>query len=289
MSKEMVVSASSQDTKIAILEDGQVVEVYFEREQEYSLAGSIYKGRVTRILPGMQSAFVNIGLERDAFLYVSDFLEQVEEYDPVATTREERESLRRPARRMEFEEAAPATTAAPMSPPAEAPRPAETEPASRPPARQPEVAAEFAPARPEDPGNRENAGGHREQPRRFSRRSRRHRGRHHGLPESKYARSGAPPAEELPAAEPAGPQPARIILPGESLAKYRALGGPPEMSATQLALRHMSSLNSKRSLRNQAGRCSRPPRLAVRRNPKARSRRIFYLPRRPSKRSAKRR
>ena len=46
-------------------------EVYYERENEYTLAGSIYKGRVTRVLPGMQSAFVNIGLERDAFLYVS--------------------------------------------------------------------------------------------------------------------------------------------------------------------------------------------------------------------------
>src|SRR5687767_7650275 len=86
MTKELVVSASSYDTKIAIQEDGQVVEVYFEREKEYSLAGSIYKGRVTRILPGMQSAFVNIGLERDAFLYVSDFLEQVEEYERVGTT-----------------------------------------------------------------------------------------------------------------------------------------------------------------------------------------------------------
>ena len=235
MSKEMVVSASSQDTKIAILEDGQVVEVYFEREQEYSLAGSIYKGRVTRILPGMQSAFVNIGLERDAFLYVSDFLEQVEEYDSVATTREERESLRRPARRMETEEAPPATAAAPMSAPAEVPRPAETEPAPRPPARQPEVAAESAPGRPEHPEHRDNAGGHREQPRRFSRRSRRHRGRHHDLPESKYARSGAPPAEEPPAAEPAGPLPSPIILPGESLAKYRALGGSPEMPAAQPA------------------------------------------------------
>src|SRR5207244_7603844 len=56
------------------VEEDQLTEVYFERENEYTLAGSIYKGRVTRVLPGMQSAFVNIGLERDAFLYVSDFL-----------------------------------------------------------------------------------------------------------------------------------------------------------------------------------------------------------------------
>jgi len=64
-----------------ITEDDQLAEIYLERENEYTLAGSIYKGRVTRVLPGMQSAFVDIGLERDAFLYVSDFmdLEQTDE------------------------------------------------------------------------------------------------------------------------------------------------------------------------------------------------------------------
>ena len=54
-----------------MVEDDQLAEVYLERENEYTLAGSVYKGRVTRVLPGMQSAFVDIGLERDAFLYVS--------------------------------------------------------------------------------------------------------------------------------------------------------------------------------------------------------------------------
>ena len=68
MAKEMVVSANPHETRVAILEDGVVAEVFYERDRSYSLAGSIYKGRVTRILPGMQSAFVNIGLERDAFL-----------------------------------------------------------------------------------------------------------------------------------------------------------------------------------------------------------------------------
>ena len=72
MSKELAISASRHETRVAIVEDDQVVEVYYQREQEYSLAGSIHKGRVTRVLPGMQSAFVDIGLERDAFLYVSD-------------------------------------------------------------------------------------------------------------------------------------------------------------------------------------------------------------------------
>jgi ribonuclease G len=60
---------------VGIVEDDQLAEIYLELENEYTLAGSIYKGRVTRVLPGMQSAFVDIGLERDAFLYVSDFMD----------------------------------------------------------------------------------------------------------------------------------------------------------------------------------------------------------------------
>src|SRR6184192_1823064 len=76
MSKELVVSSNRHEIKVAVLEDDQLVEIYFQREQEYSLAGSIHKGRVTRVLPGMQSAFVDIGLDRDAFLYVSDFFDE---------------------------------------------------------------------------------------------------------------------------------------------------------------------------------------------------------------------
>src|SRR5258708_2955649 len=84
MSKELFVSSTPHETKVAIVEEDQLAEVYFERENEYTLAGSIYKGRVTRVLPGMQSAFVNVGLERDAFLYVSDFLlEEDEESDSL--------------------------------------------------------------------------------------------------------------------------------------------------------------------------------------------------------------
>jgi ribonuclease G len=79
MSKELFVSSTPHETKVAIVEEDQLSEIYYERENEYTLAGSIYKGRVTRVLPGMQSAFVNIGLERDAFLYVSDFLLEDEE------------------------------------------------------------------------------------------------------------------------------------------------------------------------------------------------------------------
>ncbi len=75
MNKELYVSSTPHETRVALTEDDQLAEIFFERENEYTLAGSIYKGRVTRVLPGMQSAFVDIGLERDAFLYVSDFLE----------------------------------------------------------------------------------------------------------------------------------------------------------------------------------------------------------------------
>ena len=81
MNKELYVSSTPHETKVALVEDDQLAEVFFERENEYTLAGSIYKGRVTRVLPGMQSAFVDIGLERDAFLYVSDFLELGDEED----------------------------------------------------------------------------------------------------------------------------------------------------------------------------------------------------------------
>src|SRR3954452_23998249 len=90
MSKELVISSNRHETRVAIIEDDQVVELYHQRENEYSLAGSIHKGRVTRVLPGMQSAFVDIGLDRDAFLYVSDFFEDNEEYDKIVTSVEEK-------------------------------------------------------------------------------------------------------------------------------------------------------------------------------------------------------
>src|SRR3979490_2638067 len=82
MSKELVISAASHERRVAILEEGQLVEIYIEREKEFAPVGSIYKGKVTRVLPGMQSAFVDIGLDGDAFLYVSDVLENFENYDP---------------------------------------------------------------------------------------------------------------------------------------------------------------------------------------------------------------
>ena len=86
MNKDLIISSDRHETKVAIVEDEQLVEIFFQRANEYSLVGSIHKGRVTRVLPGMQSAFVDVGLERDAFLYVSDFFEDSDEYEPIAET-----------------------------------------------------------------------------------------------------------------------------------------------------------------------------------------------------------
>ena len=95
MSKELVIAANRHEIKVGILEDDQLVEVFFQRANEYSLAGSIHKGRVTRVLPGMQSAFVDLGLERDTFLYVSDFSDETEEdFDRVSVNREPRDGDR---------------------------------------------------------------------------------------------------------------------------------------------------------------------------------------------------
>lgn len=84
MSKEMIISVNGREKKIAILDNGKVTEFYIERgEDNTGIAGNIYKGRVQRVLPGMQSAFVEIGLERDAFLYVSDFFDEEEEIERI--------------------------------------------------------------------------------------------------------------------------------------------------------------------------------------------------------------
>jgi ribonuclease G len=86
MHKELIIATTSQESKLAILEDDELVEYYIERRRSQGIVGNIYKGRVTKVLPGMQSAFVDIGLERDAFLYVSDFLEDTDEYEKIVAT-----------------------------------------------------------------------------------------------------------------------------------------------------------------------------------------------------------
>ncbi|MCL5746569.1 MAG: Rne/Rng family ribonuclease [Acidobacteria bacterium] len=204
MGKELVISSTRHETKVAMLEDDQLVEVFFQRANEYSLAGSIHKGRVTRVLPGMQSAFVDLGLDRDAFLYVSDFFEEHEEYDRMGPSPEERPSRER-------ERAQPA--------PAEAPAPQAAQPVSE--------AVTSAPAD-------EAARGAEYDRDQRGRRSRRRRARGRGFPDSKYAQQAggtglrwlrteeAAPAsgEAVSSAEQEPPSEDFQMLPGESLAKY---------------------------------------------------------------------
>ena len=88
MSRELIVSVNGREKKIAIVENDRVTEFYIERgEQNQGIVGNLYKGRVMRVLPGMQSAFVDIGLERDAFLYVSDFFDEEAELAEETPTR----------------------------------------------------------------------------------------------------------------------------------------------------------------------------------------------------------
>ncbi len=96
MSKELIVSLNGREKKIAIIEDDVVTEFYVERgDENQGIVGNIYKGKVMKVLPGMQSAFVDIGLERDAFLYVSDF---IDDEDFEGAFQDERKEDKRPAR-----------------------------------------------------------------------------------------------------------------------------------------------------------------------------------------------
>src|SRR5262245_12356193 len=81
MNKEMIVSSNGHETMVAILEDDLVAEVFVERERQRGVVGNVYKGRVSKVLPGMQSSFIDLGLERDGFLYVADVIDTVEEFD----------------------------------------------------------------------------------------------------------------------------------------------------------------------------------------------------------------
>jgi ribonuclease G len=92
MSKEMIISSNGHQTIVAILEDDLVTEVFVERERQRGVIGNIYKGRVSKVLPGMQSAFVDIGLERDGFLYVSDVVDALEEFERLDSGDDEEET-----------------------------------------------------------------------------------------------------------------------------------------------------------------------------------------------------
>jgi ribonuclease G len=92
VNKEMIVTSNGHQTMVAILEDDQVVEVSVERERQRGVVGNIYKGRVSKVLPGMQSAFVDIGLERDGFLYVSDVVDTMDTFERMEGGEDEEEA-----------------------------------------------------------------------------------------------------------------------------------------------------------------------------------------------------
>ena len=89
MQKEMIISAGGHETMVAILEEDLVTEIFVERERHRGVVGNLYKGRVSKVLPGMQCAFIDIGLERDGFLYVSDVVNTIEEFDRLDSDDEE--------------------------------------------------------------------------------------------------------------------------------------------------------------------------------------------------------
>src|SRR5579862_420321 len=245
MSKEMVISANRHETRVALLEDDQLVEVHFQRAHEYSLAGSIHKGRVTRVLPGMQSAFVDLGLERDTFLYVSDFLEENEDIDQV--TGDERPPRERGRDRERRQALPPRQAVQPSTPqltPQDQATPVSTAPESAPAAELSNPAGPAAPDRASAPRNDGNARPDGRNDDRRGRRSRRRRNRGRGIPDSKYAETSsatspepvtAPVAESEPEPEASsGPQTAPLVLPGESLRKYRSAPDPGAPHAASL-------------------------------------------------------
>ncbi len=216
MSKELVIGSNRHETKVAILEEDQLVEVYFQRGNEYSLAGSIHKGRVTRVLPGMQSAFVDLGLERDTFLYVSDFFEENEDIDavvdekPQPSERGERDRRdrdrgdrdrgdrdrggfrggNRPSAQERTEDRNPEPRESPVSAEAATVEPLTVEDEGGIPTGEIAASAVVTEPRPNERENRDFRGDRR------NRRSRRRRPRPQGFPENKYAQSpGATPLQ----------------------------------------------------------------------------------------------
>jgi len=83
MSAELIINSDFYETRVALVENGQVAELYVERSSERGIAGNIYKGRVVRVLPGMQAAFVDVNLEKAAFLYVTDVVHPVEDMEQL--------------------------------------------------------------------------------------------------------------------------------------------------------------------------------------------------------------
>jgi ribonuclease G len=103
--REIAINASSLEVRVALLEDNELAEFYLERNRQVGLAGNIYKGKVTRVLPGMQAAFVDIGLEKAGFLHVSDFHDGVSALNTVAEVLGEEDVETEPIGDNEFTEA----------------------------------------------------------------------------------------------------------------------------------------------------------------------------------------
>ena len=223
MNKELYVTSTPHETKVGIVEDDQLAEIYLELENEYTLAGSIYKGRVTRVLPGMQSAFVDIGLERDAFLYVSDFMDLEQQDEDL----DEAIPAGRPA-----VEGRPLRTAEPALPAGNGRALGAADVESETEERSGEEGASSDAAGGTD-GARESRGFRGRRRRRGRRGERVERGgdREHGGDRGERDRSAPEPRYQRPLAQeprsgrdydygpPPGYQP--IILPGESISKYR--------------------------------------------------------------------
>ena len=230
MNKELFVSSTPHETKVGLVEDDLLAEIYLERENEYTLAGSIYKGRVTRVLPGMQSAFVDIGLERDAFLYVSDFME-LEEHDDdlteaIPADRGVQDMRPQPARGEGANAPESAETAGD-----EIQVNADAEEGSIEADRLDEGRPQTSAAKAPEPSNggesqnRERGGWRGRRRRRDGRRDGRDRGFDRGADRPQEQRFSRPDENRAPAGPPPGYEP--ILLPGESISKYRRQAQQP--------------------------------------------------------------
>jgi len=247
MNKELFVSSTPHETKVGLVEDDLLAEIYLERENEYTLAGSIYKGRVTRVLPGMQSAFVDIGLERDAFLYVSDFMELEEQdedlTDAVPANRPVQDSHPLAARAESASVAEPGQGSGTESELAPVTEEGTNEADTLSELRRPVSTDGAEPASGGDSQSRERGSWRGRRRRRGGRRDgrdSRDRGPDRSSDRSSESRF-ARPADSTPSRvdsgrnQPSGPPPGYqpILLPGESISKYQRWSQPASVEAPQ--------------------------------------------------------
>jgi ribonuclease G len=104
MTKEMIISCNGHETIVAILEDDLAAEIFVERERQRGVVGNVYKGRVSKVLPGMQCAFIDLGLERDGFLYVADVVDAMEEFDKLDSGEDDEAKDKGPRPQQKIEE-----------------------------------------------------------------------------------------------------------------------------------------------------------------------------------------